>query len=74
MELGGLLLPPYNAEMSCAERGSAARTRQRRAVLQKPAGGEAGSLLAAMARAWAAWAGNQYKNCFEGWEEWQKMD
>lgn len=51
-----------------------ARTRQQRAGLQEPAEGEAGSLLAAGARAWAAFAGNQYTDCFERWEEGQKID
>lgn len=71
---GGPLLTICNAAMSSAERGSVAGTRQRRAGLQEPAEGEAGSPRVAGARAWAAFDGNRYKGCFEGWEEGQKID
>ena len=71
---GGPLLPICNAAICSAERGSVAGTRQQRAGLQEPAEGEASSSLAAGAKAWAAFAGNQYKACFEGWEEGHKMD
>ena len=71
---GGPLLPTCNAAMSSAKRRSTAGARQRRAGLQERAEGEAGSLLGAGPRAWAAFAGNRYKDCFERWEEGQKWD
>lgn len=54
-----------NTEMSSAEQGSMAGMRQQRANLQEPAEGEVGSLLAAGAGVWSAFARNQYKDCFE---------
>lgn len=62
---GGPLLPMCNTEMSSAEQGSMAGMRQQRANLQEPAEGEVGSLLAAGAGVWSAFARNQYKDCFE---------
>lgn len=69
-----VLLSMRNTGMTSAEQGSMAGMRHQRAGLQEPAEGEVGSLQASGDGAWAAFARNQYKDCFEVEEEGQKMD